>query len=231
MRHHAGTHGVPLAPGDGMPNRSAWQTLRSLLPYIWPKDDRVAKLRVLVAFGCLILAKVATVLVPIAYARAVDVIAPKDGRAIVAVPLALIIGYGLLRLASAGFGELRDAVFAAVQQRTVRRVALRTFQHLHHLSLRFHLDRQTGGLSRAIDRGTRGIENVLRLAVFNILPTLLEVLMVTAILWHLFDWRFAALTFLAVGGYIGFTFGFTNYRVKFRRRMNESDSEAQTRAV
>ena len=99
------------------------------------------------------------------------------------------------------------------------------------MSLRFHLDRQTGGLSRAIDRGTRGIENVLRLAVFNILPTLLEVLMVTAILWRLFDWRFAALTFLAVSMYIGFTFGFTNWRVRFRRRMNESDSEAQTRAV
>src|SRR5271155_1360707 len=114
MRHPMRTHGLPLASGDGMPNRSGWQTLVSLLPYIWPKDDRVARLRVVVAFGCLILAKVATVVVPIAYARAIDVIAPKDGRAMVAVPLALIVAYGALRLASAGFGELRDAVFAAV---------------------------------------------------------------------------------------------------------------------
>ncbi len=148
-----------------------------------------------------------------------------------AVPVALIVGYGLLRVASGGFGELRDAVFAAVQQRTVRRVALRTFTHLHRLSLRFHLDRQTGGLSRAMERGTAGIENVLRLAVFNILPTLLEVAMVTAILWRLFDWRYAVLTFLAVGSYMGFTLGFTSWRVRFRRMMNESDSEAHSKAV
>src|SRR5271165_3001187 len=177
MRHHAGTHGVPLAPGDGMPNRSAWQTLRSLLPYIWPKDDRVAKLRVLVAFGCLILAKVATVLVPIAYARAVDVIAPKDGRAIVAVPLALIIGYGLLRLASAG------------------------------------------------------MQSVLRLAVFNVIPTILELAMVAAVMWGLFDWRYAVITLLAVTSYIAFTAGFAAFRVKVRREMNDIDNESRTKAL
>ncbi|HKM61867.1 MAG TPA: ABC transporter ATP-binding protein/permease [Acidisphaera sp.] len=214
-----------------MPNRSAWQTLRSLLPYIWPKDDRVAKLRVLVAFGCLILAKVATVLVPIAYARAVDVIAPKDGRAIVAVPLALIIGYGLLRLASAGFGELRDAVFAAVQQRAVRRVALRTFKHLHRLSLRFHLDRQTGGMSAAIERGTAGMQSVLRLAVFNVIPTILELAMVAAVMWGLFDWRYAVITLLAVTSYIAFTAGFAAFRVKVRREMNDIDNESRTKAL
>jgi ATP-binding cassette subfamily B protein len=149
----------------------------------------------------------------------------------VAIPLALIVGYALLRVAASGFGELRDAVFAAVQQRTVRRAALRTFEHLHRLSLRFHLDRQTGGLSRIMDRGTSGIEEVLRLSVFNILPTLIEVVMVTVILWRLFDWRYAVLTFTAVAGYIAFTLGFTNWRVKLRRTMNEIDNEAQTRAV
>ncbi len=221
----------PVPAVVGGPQRSGMQTLRSLLPYLWPAGDRGAHIRVVIAMLCLVAAKVASVLVPIVYSRAIDALAPKGSDALLAIPAGLIGAYALLRVASSGFGELRDAVFAAVQQRTVRRVALRTFEHLHRLSLRFHLDRQTGGLSRAIERGTNGIENVLRLAVFNILPTLLEVAMVTAILWRLFDWRYALLTFVAVGLYIGFTFGFTNWRVKFRRRMNESDSEAQTKAV
>jgi ATP-binding cassette subfamily B protein len=212
------------------PQRSTFETIRSLLPYLWPRDDRGARFRVVVAFGFLILAKVATVYIPLIYSHAVDALAPKNG-AMIAVPFALIVGYGLLRVASAGFGELRDAVFASVQQRTVRKVALRTFRHLHRLSLRFHLDRQTGGLARAMERGTNGIEAVLRLAVFNIIPTLIEVLMVTAILWRMFDWRYAALTFLAVAIYLAFTLGFTNYRVKIRRAMNESDTDAQSKAV
>ena len=221
----------PVPPVVGGPPRSGLQTLRSLTPYLWPSGDHVAHLRVVAAVLFLVAAKIATVYVPIIYSQAIDALAPKGADGMLAIPFGLIGGYALLRVASAGFGALRDAVFAAVQQRTVRLVARRTFEHLHRLSLRFHLDRQTGGLSRAIDRGTKGIESVLRLAVFNILPTLLEVVLVTAILWHLFDWRFAALTFVAVSLYIGFTFGFTNWRVKFRRRMNDSDSEAQTRAV
>jgi ATP-binding cassette subfamily B protein len=221
----------PAPPVVGGPQRSGFQTVRSLLPYLWPAGDRGAHVRVVLAVLCLVAAKLATVMVPIVYSRAIDALAPKGGEAMLAIPIGLIGAYVLLRVASSGFGELRDAVFAAVQQRTVRRVALRTFKHLHRLSLRFHLDRQTGGLSRAIERGTNGIEAVLRLAVFNILPTLLEVGMVTVILWRLFDWRYAALTFVAVGLYIGFTFGFTNWRVRFRRSMNESDSEAQSKAV
>jgi ATP-binding cassette subfamily B protein len=206
------------------------QTVRSLLPYLWPKGDHIAHLRLGLACLFLIGAKVATVYVPLVYSHAVDALVPKGG-ALVAVPVALIVGYGLLRVASSGFGELRDAVFAAVQQRTVRRVALQAFRHMHLLSLRFHLDRQTGGLSRGIERGTTGIDNVLRLAVFNVIPTLLEVLMVAGVLWHLFDWRFAALTVVAVGLYLAFTLGFTNWRVNIRRKMNESDSDAQSKAV
>ena len=217
-----------LVPGTP---RSTTATIRSLLPYLWPRGDHVAHLRLIVASIFLVAAKVATVFVPLIYSRAVDALAPKGGGAVLAVPIALIVGYGLLRVASSGFGEMRDAVFAAVQQRAVRRVALETFQHLHRLSLRFHLDRQTGGLSRAIERGSTGIENVLRLAVFNIIPTLLEVGMVTTILWKLFDWRYAALTLVAVAIYLGFTLGFTNWRVRIRRTMNESDSEAQSKAV
>ncbi len=213
----------------GQAPRTGLQTVASLLPYLWPKGETRSRVSVVLAVIMLVLAKVATVYIPIVYSQAVDALAPRGHP--LTIPLGLIIAYALLRVASAGFAELRDAVFAAVQQSTVRKVALQTFQHLHRLSLRFHLDRQTGGLSRSIERGTVGIEAVLRLAVFNILPTLLEVLMVTAVLWKLFDWRFAAVTFLAVVLYIGFTFGFTNWRVRFRRTMNETDSDAQTKAV
>jgi ATP-binding cassette subfamily B protein len=227
MRHAKQTS-PPLPP----PGRSALRTIVSLLPYLWPAGEPGARLRVVLAGLCLLAAKIAVVYVPVLYSHIVDALAPKAGRgAAIAVPLALILGYGLVRLASGGFGELRDAAFASVQQRAVRRVALQTFAHLHRLSLRFHLDRQTGGLSRVIERGTNGIQAVLRLGMFNILPTLIEVLLVTAILWRLFDWRFALVTALAVGGYMGFTFSFTGRRVRLRRQMNEIDNEAQTRAL
>ena len=210
-------------------SRSTLATVRSLLPYLWPRGDRGAHLRVLAAVGCLVAAKIATVYIPLIYSHAVDALSPAHHAA--TIPLALILAYGLLRVSSAGFGELRDAVFAAVQQRTVRRVALQTFQHMHRLSLRFHLDRQTGGLSRSIERGTAGIQQVLRMAVFNVIPTLLEVLMVTGIIWDLFDWRYALVTFGAVASYIAFTLGFTSWRVKYRREMNAMDSEANTKAL
>ncbi len=212
------------------PSRSSLATIGSLLAWLWPRGDRRGQARMLLALASLIAAKIATVLVPVYYSRAVDLLAPKHGGVMV-VPVALIGAYGLARIAASGFGEWRDALFARVQQRTVRRIARETFVHLHRLSLAFHLERQTGGLARAIDRGTRGIEQVLRFAVFNILPTLLEVVMVTVILWRMFNWRFAAVTFLAVLLYIGFTLLFTNWRVRFRRAMNAMDSDAQTKAL
>ncbi len=211
------------------PYRSTFATVRSLLPYLWPRGDRSAHVRVVLAGLCLAAAKIATVYIPLVYSRAVDALSPAHNPA--TVPLALILGYGLLRVASAGFGELRDAVFATVQQRTTRRVALDTFRHMHRLSLRFHLDRQTGGVSRAIERGVSGIQQVLRLAVFNLLPTLFEVALVTGTIWYMFDWRYALVTFGAVAGYIGFTVGFTSWRVKYRRQMNDVDSEANTKAL
>ena len=212
-----------------VPRRSTLATIRSLLPYLWPRGDRSAHVRVGLAALCLVLAKVATVYIPLIYSHAVDALSPAHHPA--TVPIALILGYGLVRVASATFGELRDAVFAAVQQRTTRRVALDTFRHLHALSLRFHLDRQTGGVSRAMERGVTGIQQVLRLSVFNLLPTLFEVVLVTGTIWYLFDWRYAAVTLTAVGSYIGFTIGFTSWRVKYRRQMNEVDSEANTKAL
>ncbi|MGH7104868.1 MAG: ABC transporter transmembrane domain-containing protein, partial [Acetobacteraceae bacterium] len=206
-------------------------TLRTLLPYLWPRNNPRARVRVSLAALALVAAKVATVLVPIAYSRAVDALAPKGADAVIVLPAAMIIAYGLLRVGASGFGELRDALFAPVQQRAVRQVALETFRHLHRLSLRFHLDRQTGSLSRIIDRGTNGIQSVLRLGVFNVLPTLFEVLMVTLVLWRMFDWRFALITILAVGSYLGFTIGFTGVRLRIRRTMNETDNEAKNRAL
>jgi ATP-binding cassette subfamily B protein len=228
MRH------IPYAaPLDlARPQRSTWHTIVSLLPYLWPRNNLAARVRVVIAMACLVAAKIATVYVPVIYSHAVDALAPKSGAtAALTLPIALIVAYALTRVASSGFGELRDAAFAPVQQRAARQLALRTFAHLHALSLRFHLDRQTGGLSRVIDRGAQGVQSVLRLAVFNIVPTLLELGMVTGILWAMFDWRFALVTFVAVSLYLGFTVGFSAMRVRLRRAMNETDNEAQSRAI
>ena len=206
-------------------------TVRRLLPYLWPEGDPGAKVRVVLAMGLLLLAKLATVYVPVVYGRIVDVLAPKDNTALLAIPIGLVIGYGLLRMGSAMFGELRDALFAKVQQRAVRTAARRTFEHLHAVSLRFHLDRQTGALARAIDRGSQAIQSVLRLAVFNVVPTVIELLLVTAIIWHLFDWRFAAITFGAVVSYAAFTMSFAAWRSRIRRTMNDTDNDASTKAL
>ena len=200
----------PPAPADLPPSlrvqRSTTQTILSLLPYLWPAGNTGARIRVVVALVFMVLSKVATVYVPVIYGRIVDALAPKDAAAVAfIVPVALIVAYGIFRIGSAGFGEIRDALFASVQQRAVRLLALRTFRHLHAVSLRFHLDRQTGGLSRVIDRGVLGMQSVLRLAVFNVVPTALELVMVTAIIWHMFDWRYAVVTCLAVVVYVGFT--------------------------
>ncbi len=207
------------------------QTVLSLLPYLWPVGNPGARLRVVVALVFMVLSKVATVYVPVIYGRIVDSLAPKDAAAIFVVPVALILAYGAIRVGSAGFGEIRDALFASVQQRAVRLLALRTFRHLHAVSLRFHLDRQTGGLSRIIDRGVLGMQSVLRLAVFNVVPTALELVMVTAIIWHMFDWRYALVTCLAVLVYIGFTTILAGRRGRYRRTMNDTDNDASTKSL
>ncbi|HUN44250.1 MAG TPA: ABC transporter ATP-binding protein/permease [Acetobacteraceae bacterium] len=210
--------------------RSGIQTVLSLLPYLWPAGNPIARLRVVIAVLFLLLAKGASVVVPIIYGRIVDAIAPKHGGMLV-LPVALVVAYGLTRIASSGFGELRDALFAPVQQRAVREMALHTFRHLHALSLRFHLDRQTGSLARIIDRGTQGVQSVLRLAVFNVVPTAIELLLVTAIIWRLFGWRFSAVTLTAVAAYVGFTAAFATRRVRLRRTMNDTDNDASTKAL
>ncbi|WP_419729236.1 ABCB family ABC transporter ATP-binding protein/permease [Lichenicola sp.] len=219
------------APRAALSTRTALQTVRGLLPYLWPKRDLRTRAHVVAAIVLLIAAKLATVCVPLVYARAIDRLSHRDPTHMLVVPVGLIVAYGLLRIATGGFGELRDAVFAPVKQRVIRVTAMQTFSHLHRLSLRFHLDRQTGGVTRAVERGTQAIELILRLGVFNIVPTLFETLMVTAVIWRLFDWRFALATLLTVVVYVGFTVAFTGWRIGIRRKMNEVESEASSKAL
>ena len=188
-------------------------------------------MRVVLSLACLLVAKLATVYVPILYKRAVDVLAPADAGAAVVVPVALIVAYGVVRVASSAFAELRDALFARVGQRAIRQVALETFRHLHRLSLRFHLDRRTGGVARAIERGTSGIEFLLSFMLFNILPTLLEIGLVCAILWGMFSANFALVTLVTLVAYIAFTIAVTEWRMRYVREMNDLDTEASARVV
>jgi ATP-binding cassette subfamily B protein len=220
-----------LAPnGDQKkPTRGSWSTILSLLPYLWPKHEFGLRVRLVLASIAMLLAKVATVYVPIPYAEAVDRLSAKSGPLL--VPAALIIAYAAVRISAVAFGELRDAIFAKVQMRASRVVARQTFEHLHGLSMRFHLDRQTGGLSNIILRGTLGIQTVLRFAAFSIFPTIIELLMTVGVLWYKFNVWYALITLGAVALYIAFTFAFTAWRTKFRRTMNETDNEAQTKAI
>jgi ATP-binding cassette subfamily B protein len=220
-RHHSSPNPSP---------RNDLNTIRILLPYLWPRHLFEFKVRVIIAVSLLVVAKAINVAVPLFYKHAVDALSPGTA-AVVAVPVALLIAYGLARVLSQAFGELRDAVFAKVAQRAIREAGLKTFRHLHKLSLRFHLDRKTGGVSRAIERGTKGIEFLLNFMLFNVLPTLLEALLVCAILWKFYGSAYALVTFAAIAGYIAWTLAVTEWRIKFRRQMNESDSDAMTKAV
>ncbi|NKC13822.1 MAG: ATP-binding cassette domain-containing protein [Gammaproteobacteria bacterium] len=204
-------------------------TLRALLSYLWPRQFEI-RLRVVLALTCLVAAKGALVYVPWFYKEAVDALSAQT-HALIALPVALIIGYGIARVASLLFGELRDAIFAKVGQRAIRVVALQVFNHLHALSLRFHLDRQTGGLSRAIERGTRAIDTLLRFSLFNIIPTLIEIALVAVILWLALDASVALVTLVTVVLYIWYTMAVTEWRLKFRRQMNDADSRANTKAI
>jgi len=219
---------------DG-PGRSHWRTLATLMPYLWPRGRWDLRARVIVAMLLLASAKIAIVYIPFIYKEIIDSlnITGPDGKvgAAVAVPILMILAFGAARLASQAFGELRDAVFAKVGQNALRTVALQVFRHLHDLSLAFHLDRRTGGLSRAIERGTKGIDFLLRFSLFNILPTLLELSLVCVVLLINYGADYSAVTLLSVGIYIAFTLTVTEWRLKHRREMNRTDSEANSRAI
>ena len=201
-----------------------WRNVATLAPYLWEY-----KWRVVFALAFLVVAKLANVAVPLVMKRLVDGL--DAAIAIVAVPVALLATYGILRFSTTLFQELRDVVFVRVAQRAMRRIALGVFRHLHSLSLRFHLERQTGGMTRDIERGTNGISTLLSYLLFSILPVILEFALVAAVLLNRFDWRFAAVTFGAVALYIGFTVLVTEWRMEIRRRANELDSKANTRAI
>lgn len=204
-------------------------SLKSLLPYLWPKGEAELKTRVVLASVSLVVAKIANVYVPIIFKHLVDQLGTPG--ALVALPLGLLAAYGLARVMAQAFAELRDGIFAKVAQRAIRSLALKTFRHLHALSLSFHLERQTGGLNRAIERGAKGIEFLLSFLLFNVIPTLVEIALVAVILWTLYDWRFAAITVVTIGIYIVYTLSVTEWRIKLRRTMNESDQTANTKAV
>ena len=204
--------------------RNNLKTIATLLPYLWE-----FKVRVILALSLLVLAKLANVSVPLVLKEIVDTL--NQPRAVLVLPVFLLISYGVLRLCSTLFGELRDAIFAKVTQRAIRRVANKVFTHLHSLSLRFHLERQTGGVSRDIERGTRGISFLLNFMLFNILPTLLEIGLVLGILISQYDIWFSIIIFLTLLAYIALTLIVTEWRMIFRRTMNNMDSKANTQAI
>src|SRR6266550_481482 len=215
---------APLKDSAAPKRRSEWRSVGMLVPYLWEFRVRVA-----LALAFLTTAKLANVAVPLILKEVVDSL---DARtAVLVLPLALLAAYGILRFSTTLFAELRDVVFVRVTQRAIRRVALTVFRHMHSLSLRFHLERQTGGVSRDIERGTRGISTLLTYMLFSIVPVILEFSLVAVILLTRFDWRFAAVTFVAVALYISFSVAITEWRMEIRRRANELDSKANTRAI
>jgi ATP-binding cassette subfamily B protein len=227
MRHHGDS--PPPAPNDGRPRtRSDWATLARLLPYLWRYKWRVAA-----ALAFMLGAKLANVGVPLVLKRLVDAMQLPAGAAtaLLVVPVALLLGYGALRLMTSLFTELRELVFAKATQGAARSIALATFRHLHGLSLRFHLERQTGGMTRDIERGVRGIESLVSFALFNILATLVEVVLVLTVLGRQFDMWFVWITLAALVLYISYTVVVTEWRTKFRREANLLDSAAHTKAV
>ncbi len=217
-------------PDPSLTWRDQMRVMGRVIKLLWPESDRALKLRVLTALGLVGVAKVASVVVPILYKLVVDALTAAPNAAII-VPIAIVIGYSVIRVIALATDEIRDMIFSKVQERALRLVSVSVLKHVHDLSLRFHLERQTGGLSRAIERGTEGIEFLVSYLVFHIAPILLEIVLVAAVLWTYFNFTFAAVTFLVVVFYGAYTAGATQWRLKFRRAMNAQDSEANALAI
>ncbi|MGS0741273.1 ABCB family ABC transporter ATP-binding protein/permease [Glaciimonas sp. GG7] len=232
MRHYSTSkdtaNPAAQAAARSVPKRSDWVTLKTLVPYLW-----TYKWRVCLALLFLVGAKMANVGIPLVLKRLIDsmTITPTHPQAMLVLPIGILVAYGLLRLSTTLFTELREFVFARVTQRAVRTIALQVFRHLHALSLRFHLNRQTGGMTRDIERGTRGISSLVSYALFSILPTLVEISMVLGYLAIHYDIWFSIITLVALVTYIGFTVVVTEWRTHFRRTMNALDSKANTKAI
>ena len=225
MQHRSFTQSI--APAN-QSTRNDWTTLKTLLPYLWEW-----KWRVIFAMACLVMAKMANVGIPMILKEIVDslTVSPQSANAVLVLPMALLIAYGLLRLSTTAFTELREFFFARVTQRAVRNIALKVFRHLHALSLRFHLNRQTGGVTRDIERGTRGISTLISYTLFSILPTLVEISLVLGYLSLQYDIWFSVITITALFIYIVFTVLVTEWRTHFRRTMNDLDSKANVRSI
>ncbi|WP_119353892.1 ABCB family ABC transporter ATP-binding protein/permease [Azohydromonas sediminis] len=223
-----GSSSAPLPTADPAQRRSDWRTLAKLLPYFWHYRWRVA-----VALGFMLAAKLANVGVPVLLKNLVDSLSvqPGDAAALLVVPVGLIVAYGALRLSTTLFTELRELIFAKATEGAARSVSLKVFRHLHDLSLRFHLERQTGGMTRDIERGTRAVHSLISYSLYSILPTLIEVGLVLAILAWKFDAAFAWITLGALVVYVAFTVSVTEWRTQFRRQMNELDARAHSRAI
>src|SRR5262250_1827290 len=214
------------------------RTLVNLWPYIWPSDRPDLQRRVLLSLVLLVAAKLATISVPFTFKFATDGLAHEQGAAsnswiawVIAAPLLMTAGYGGTRILMAAFTQLRDGTFAKVAMHAVRRLAILTFEHMHRLSLRFHLERKTGGLTRVLERGRTGIEVIVRMVILQLVPTILEAGLIVAVLLYQFDWRYVLIVLATIVLYMWFTYAATEWRIAIRRRMNESDTEANTKAV
>src|SRR5215813_3245425 len=215
-------------------------TLLHLWPYIWPSDRRDLKGRVIGSLALLLAAKLATMAVPFTFKWATDALAGHGTAPVeasnwllwaIAAPIAMTIAYGGMRILMAALTQLRDGLFAKVAMNAVRRLAYRTFVHMHELSLRFHLERKTGGLTRVLERGRNGIETIVRMVILQLSPTLVEVALIAGVLLYQFDWRYVMAIVATVAVYMWFTYIATEWRIGLRRRMNDSDSDANTKAI
>ena len=211
--------------------RSSLRTLRKVVPYLWPADQKSVKYRVVLAMVVLILAKLIAVYTPVLYKGAVDALAGEGVPPLALGAVGLTVAYGVARVLTNGFQQLRDAVFAPVTQRALRGLALETFQHIHRLSMRYHITRKTGGLSRIIERGVKGVEFLLRFLLFSIGPLVLELVLVAIILTVLFDARYLLAVGVTIALYVWFTLAITEWRVKLRREMNKQDTDANQKAI
>ena len=225
----------PVAPPAAAPGEaSGWQVIARVAPYLWPEGQGWVKWRVVVALAALLLSKVIALAAPLLYKGAVDALAGEDVDPAWALGLGavgLTVAYGMARLMNVGFQQLRDTVFAPVAQRALRRLALETFEHIHELSLRYHITRKTGGLSRVMERGVKGVEFLLRFLLLSVGPLILELVMVGGILAILFDVSYLLVVAATIGLYIWFTFAVTEWRVRIRREMNDQDTDANQKAI
>ena len=211
--------------------RSSWAIIMRVIPYLWPVDKAWVKYRVVIAMAALLLSKLIGTYTPFLYRDAVDTLSANGVSDLVLGAVGLTVAYGVARIMSNGLQQLRDAVFAKVGQRALRILALETFNHIHRLSMRYHITRKTGGLSRIIERGVKGVDFLLRFMLFSVGPLILELLLVAGILFFWFDWQYLAVIVVTIGLYVWFTFAVTEWRVKLRRQMNDQDTDANQKAI